>query len=123
MKHGTEPGYACHMRAESLAFFQEIVNTASPSGYEEAAAEVYRSYCKPFADEVKTDIHGNTWAALNPDAETRIMLAGHMDEIGFIVHYISDEGTGPISRRSGAKTPPSSRVNAFGFMDAPKWRA
>ncbi len=80
------------MRSESLAFFQEIVNTPSPSGYEEAAAEAYRNYCKPFADDIKTDVHGNTWAALNPDAETRIMLAGHMDEIGFIVHYISDEG-------------------------------
>ncbi|WP_200841272.1 M20/M25/M40 family metallo-hydrolase [Geminicoccus flavidas] len=31
-------------------------------------------------------------AALNPDAPMKVMLSGHMDEIGFIVHYISDEG-------------------------------
>ncbi|RYG33305.1 M42 family peptidase [bacterium] len=79
------------MRPESLAFLQEIVNTPSPSGYEEAAAEVYRAYTS-FADEIKTDLHGNVASILNPGAEMKIMLAGHMDEIGFVVHHISDDG-------------------------------
>src|SRR5258708_39174836 len=80
------------MRAESLEFFKAIVNVPSPSGYEEKAAEIYRQYVKGFADEVKTDVHGNVAAILNPKAEMKVMLAGHMDEIGFIIHYISDEG-------------------------------
>jgi endoglucanase len=80
------------MRPESLNFFRLIVNTPSPSGYEEHAAEVYRNYTKTWADEIKTDVHGNVAAILNPHAEMRIMLAGHMDEIGFIVHYIDDTG-------------------------------
>lgn len=80
------------MRAESLEFFKDIVNTPSPSGYEERAAEVYRQYCNDFADKIHTDVHGNVWAILNPDAEHKIMLAGHMDEIGFIVHYIDEQG-------------------------------
>lgn len=80
------------MRAESLEFLKSIVNVPSPSGYEEHAAEIYRQYTKGFADKVWTDVHGNTYAALNPDAEMKIMLAGHMDEIGFIIHYISEEG-------------------------------
>ena len=80
------------MRAESLEFLRSVVNTPSPSGYEERAAEVYRAYTSPFADAVTTDVHGNVSAILNPDAKMRVMLAGHMDEIGFIVHYISDEG-------------------------------
>ncbi len=80
------------MRSESLMFLQDIVNTPSPSGYEERAAEVYRQYASGFADDVTTDVHGNVAAILNPAAEMRIMLAGHMDEIGFIVHYISDDG-------------------------------
>lgn len=79
------------MRSESLAFLKEIVNTPSPSGYEERAAVVFRNYTK-FADEQHTDSHGNTWAVLNPDAKMKIMLAGHMDEIGFIIHYIDDAG-------------------------------
>lgn len=80
------------MRKESLAFLRDIVNAPSPSGYEVPAAEVYRGYTKPFADEVVTDLHGNVIASLNPKAKTRIMLAGHMDEIGFIVHHISEKG-------------------------------
>lgn len=80
------------MRAQSLEFFKEIVNTPSPSGYEEKAAEIYRQYTKDFADKLHTDVHGSVWAIANPDAEMKIMLAGHMDEIGFIVHYIDENG-------------------------------
>lgn len=80
------------MRSESLAFFKEIVNTPSPSGFEERAAEAYRKYTGGFADKIVTDVHGNVAAILNPDAEMKIMLAGHMDEIGFLIHYIGDDG-------------------------------
>lgn len=80
------------MRQESLEFFKRLVNTASPSGYEQNAAAVFRRYVSEFADEVKTDVMGNVIAALNPTATPRVMLAGHIDEIGFIVRYISDEG-------------------------------
>ena len=80
------------MRPESLDFFKAIVNVPSPSGFEERAAEIYRDYTTPFAHKVWTDTHGNTTAALNPDAPMKIMLAGHMDEIGFIVVHIDDQG-------------------------------
>ena len=80
------------MRAESLDFLKAIVNVPSPSGFEEHAAEIYRNYTKPFADDVQTDVHGNVAAILNPKAEMKIMLAGHMDEIGFLIHYVGDDG-------------------------------
>lgn len=80
------------MRSESLAFLKSIVNTPSPSGFEERAAEVYRHYTSAFADQVHTDVHGNVWAVLNPKAKMKVMLAGHMDEIGFIVHHVGDDG-------------------------------
>lgn len=80
------------MRAESLEFLKAIVNVPSPSGYEEKAAEIYRQYTNDYADKIHTDIHGSVWAIANPDAETKIMLAGHMDEIGFIVHFIDEHG-------------------------------
>lgn len=79
------------MRAESLDFLKAIVNVPSPSGFEERAAAVYRDYTA-FADKQVTDVHGNVAAILNPDAGVKIMLAGHMDEIGFIIHYISEDG-------------------------------
>jgi putative aminopeptidase FrvX len=80
------------MRPESLDFLKAIVNVPSPSGYEERAAQIYRDYTSPFAHDVRTDVHGNVAAILNPDAPMKIMLAGHMDEIGFIIHYIDEKG-------------------------------
>ncbi len=80
------------MRPQSLDFLKSIVNAPSPSGYEQPAARVYRAYTETVADRVSTDIHGNVAAILNPSAAMRVMLAGHMDELGFIVHHIDDEG-------------------------------
>lgn len=80
------------MRDASLTFLTDLIAAPSPSGYEQPAARVYRAYTEGFADRVTTDIHGSVHAVLNPDASTRIMLAGHIDEIGFLVHYIGDDG-------------------------------
>jgi putative aminopeptidase FrvX len=80
------------MRQASLDFLKHLIDAPSPSGYEQPAARVYRSYTEPLADTVSTDVHGNVTAVLNPGATMRIMLAGHMDELGFIVHHIDDRG-------------------------------
>jgi putative aminopeptidase FrvX len=80
------------MREQSLDFLKSILTTPSPSGFEQEVAELYRHYVEPFADKVTTDVMGNVTAIINPDAKTRFMLAGHMDEIGFIVHYIDEDG-------------------------------
>jgi endoglucanase len=80
------------MRDESLEFFRSIVGTASPSGFEQPVATLYREYAKSFAESVTTDILGNVTAIINPNASVRVMYSGHMDEIGFIVHYIDDDG-------------------------------
>jgi len=80
------------MREESLAFLKELVDAPSPSGFEQPAQRLVRKYVSQYADKVKTDVHGNVIAAKNPDGKTRVMLAGHCDEVGFIVSFINDEG-------------------------------
>ncbi len=77
---------------ESVAFLQRLVETPSPSGYEGPNAAHFREYVAPFADAVATDPMGNTIAVVNPEGSPRVMLAGHIDEIGFLVHYIADDG-------------------------------
>jgi Cellulase M and related proteins len=47
---------------------------------------------KEYADEVRTDVHGNVIAALNPDGKPRVMLAGHCDQIGLMVQHIDEQG-------------------------------
>ena len=76
----------------SLKFLEDLLMTSSPSGYEAPAAKCFRDYLAPVCDRVECDVMGNTIAALNPGAPMRVMLAGHYDEIGFQVVYISEEG-------------------------------
>lgn len=80
------------MRPESLAFLKELVNAPSPSGFEQPAQRVIRDYLSPYADEIRVDVMGNLLATLNPEGKPRLMLAGHCDEIGLMVRYITDEG-------------------------------
>ena len=76
----------------SLKFLEELMMTSSPSGYEAQAAKCFRDYLAPVCDRVECDVMGNTIAVLNPKAPMRVMLAGHYDEIGFQIVYISEEG-------------------------------
>ncbi|QGJ72322.1 Aminopeptidase YsdC [Planctomycetales bacterium 10988] len=80
------------METESRRFFEELITTPGTSGYEQQVQAKVRGFVKPFADSVTTDLHGNVIAAVNPDASFRIMLAGHCDQIGFLVHYIDPSG-------------------------------
>lgn len=80
------------MEPKSLKFFENLLETPSPSGYERSIQEVVRAYAGEFADSVRTDYHGNVIAAKNPDAPFRVMLAGHCDQIGLSVQYIDDNG-------------------------------
>jgi putative aminopeptidase FrvX len=47
-----------------------------PSGYESAAAKVWRDEAAGFAAEVQCDVHGNSMAVVNPGGSPTIMLAG-----------------------------------------------
>jgi tetrahedral aminopeptidase len=77
---------------ESKAFFHHLLETPSPSGFEERIQQVVREWAKPFADEVRTDLHGNVIAAKNPEGSPRILLDGHCDQIGLIIVHVDDNG-------------------------------
>ncbi|MEX0938350.1 MAG: M42 family metallopeptidase [Pirellulales bacterium] len=80
------------MQSEALEFFKQILETPSPSGYERPVQDVVRKYVSSFADEVRTDVHGNVIACKNPGASVRVMLAGHCDQIGLLVSHIDGDG-------------------------------
>jgi len=80
------------MRKERLDFLKMLVETPSPSGFEQPAQKIVREEMAKYADEVRRDVHGNVIGVINPDAEFRVMLAGHCDEIGMMVKHIDDEG-------------------------------
>jgi len=73
-------------------FFKDILETPSPSGYEQPVQQIVRNYAKDFADRIDSDSHGNLIAVKNPDAPLRVMFAGHCDQIGLIVQFIDENG-------------------------------
>lgn len=78
------------------AFLQRLLETPSPSGFEQPIQQVVRDWARGFADEVRTDAHGNVFAARFPEGRParapRVMLAGHCDQIGLMVQHIDAEG-------------------------------
>jgi len=80
------------MNQSSRDFLKALVEAPSPSGFEQPAQRVWRECVAPHADRVRTDTHGNCIAVKNADGRPRVLLAGHCDELGFMVNYISDEG-------------------------------
>jgi endoglucanase len=80
------------MRPESFEFLKQIEETPSPSGFEQPVARIVRKRMSRFADKITTDVHGNVIVALNPKGSPRVMLAGHMDQIGLMVNYVNDDG-------------------------------
>jgi len=89
------------MREPSIKFLQSLVNTPSPSGHETRGQRVWLDYVKAFAEETFTDAYGNAVAVLNKGGSPRIMLAGHADEIGMTVNFISKEGFIYVRRLGG----------------------
>lgn len=80
------------MREESLSFLRTLLTAPSPTGFEIAGQRVWRDYVAQFADKVESDAYGNVYATINPSGSPTVMLTGHADEIGFMVHHITDEG-------------------------------
>lgn len=73
-------------------FFADLISHSGVSGYEQPVQQVVRKYAEPFADMIKTDLHGNVIMAINPDADVRVMYAGHADQIGLIISHIDEYG-------------------------------
>jgi endoglucanase len=80
------------MHDASFAFLKNLLETPSPSGYERPVQDLVRHWAAQYADEVRTDRHGNVIAVLNPGGQPRVMLAGHCDQIGLMVQHIDDNG-------------------------------
>ncbi|HEX2266414.1 MAG TPA: M42 family peptidase, partial [Solirubrobacterales bacterium] len=79
------------MREASYEFLKDLLSTPGPSGYEGAAAEVWRAEAGKFA-EVRGDRMGNSFATLNGGGAPKVMLSGHIDEIGLMITHVEEGG-------------------------------
>jgi putative aminopeptidase FrvX len=82
-----------HVTSESsFGFLSRLLNAVGPSGFEMAAARVWRAEAETFTDRVDVDVSGNSFAVLNRGGGPRVMLTGHIDEIGVMVTHIDPDG-------------------------------
>lgn len=82
---------------------QRLTDVTGPSGYEQDVRDLVRAEIEGLADDVRVDALGNLIARKGSKAEggLRIMLSGHMDEIGLIVTHVDDNGFARFSNIGG----------------------
>ncbi|MBN2285168.1 MAG: M42 family metallopeptidase [Tissierellales bacterium] len=76
--------------AKSLIILDNIMGV---SGYEERVGEEIKAQLEGYCDEIKVDNLGNhIFIKRGKSSNFKIMICAHMDELGFIVKYIEDDG-------------------------------
>jgi len=79
------------MEDRTFEFLKRLLDAPGPSGFEIAAARVWRAEAESTGARVTSDVHGNSLASVG-GAGPRVMLAGHIDEIGVMVTHVDEEG-------------------------------
>ena len=80
------------MTSEIPALLDQLLRAEGPSGYESAPAAAWRRAAEGFA-EVTGDVMGSSVARVaGRSSGRRLVVMGHIDEIGLIVTHIDDEG-------------------------------
>lgn len=89
------------MEQKQQDFLVKLLETPSPSSMEMEIQKKWIQYVKPYADEIRTDNAGNAIGVLNPDADFKILLAGHCDEIALVVTRVDDHGFVYVDKMGG----------------------
>ena len=94
-------------------FLENYLNNAAPTGYESPGQKLWMDYLKPYVDTFITDVYGTAVGVINPDADYRVVIEGHSDEISWYVNYITDNGFIYVIRNGGSdhQIAPSKWVN------------
>ncbi len=103
----------------NVNLLRKICETPGAPGFEQKVRELVLREVKPLVDEVRVDAMGNVIAIKRGKEQKKIMVAAHMDEIGFIVTHIDDDGFVRFHPLGGfdAKTLTSQRVIVHGKQD------
>lgn len=98
---------------------KKICTTPGAPGFEKEIRELIIQEVKPLVDELAIDNMGNVYAIKRGKASKKIMIGAHMDEIGFIVTHIDDNGFIRFHTLGGfdPKTLTAQRVLIHGKQD------
>ena len=101
------------LNQNSLNFLQKYINNAAPTGFESEGQKLWLAYLKPYIDEYIVDTYGTVVGVINPQAEYKVVIEAHADEISWFVSYITPDGYIYLKRNGGSdhQIAPSKRVN------------
>ncbi len=77
---------------DSNELMRALCDTFGPSGCEDAVADLIEEQIKDTGAELHRDRLGNLIARMHFGDRKKIMLSAHMDEVGFMVSEITEEG-------------------------------
>jgi len=80
------------MNHQAFTFLRELLDHPGPSGFEQRPSAVWRTQAETFADEVTRDVLGNSYARLARQGHPVAVIEGHIDEIGFMITHIDEQG-------------------------------
>lgn len=103
----------------NISLLKKICETPGASGFEQKVRELVLKEVRPLVDEVNVDAMGNVIAIKRGKTHKKVMVAAHMDEIGFIVTHVDDDGFLRFHPLGGfdPKTLTSQRVIVHGKKD------
>jgi putative aminopeptidase FrvX len=101
------------MDKKSKSFLEKYLNNASPTGFESSGQQIWLDYLKGYTDSYFTDTYGTAVGVINPEADYKVVIEAHADEISWFVNYITPEGYIYVRRNGGSdhQIAPSMRVN------------
>ena len=101
------------MDQQSEKFLFEYLNNSSPTGYEAANQQCWLNFIRPYIADELTDIYGSAVGIINPEADYKVVIEAHADEISWYVNYITKEGYLHVIRNGGSdyEIAPSMRAN------------
>lgn len=96
---------------------KRLCETPGVSGREDKVRDLVIEELRPLSDEIRVDTLGNVIAIKKGTGGPRVMLAAHMDEIGFLVKYVDDKGFLRVQPVGGwdPRTMVAQRVHVHGF--------
>ena len=98
---------------ESESFLKKYLNNPSPTGFESEGQKMWLEYIRPYIDSHIVDTYGSVVGVINPEAEYKVVIEAHSDEISWFVNYITKDGFIYLRRNGGSdhQIAPSKRVN------------
>ena len=100
----------------SLKFFRDYINNASPVGFETWGQKLWLEYLKPYINEHYVDPYGTAVGIINPKNDFKVVIEAHADEISWFVNYVTEGGLIYLKRNGGVdpSISPGQRVFIHG---------